>query len=187
MKKILTLCLALATVITLPAAAVEVAKVQVPDEVTLADGSALVLNGAGIRKKFFIKVYVGALYLPNKGGDLAAILAADEPRRIAMHFLYDVSAKKLNAAWVDGFDGNTSDAEMAALRSRLDLFEGLFGDAVSGDLIELDYLPGKGTSVTQNGKLAGSVEGADFATVLLRVWLGDKPADKGLKKGMLGG
>ena len=187
MKKILMLSLLLATATAMPAAAVEVAKVQVPDTATLSDGTELVLNGAGIRKKLFIKVYVGGLYLPAKSTDVAAILAADEPRRITLNMLYDVSADKLNAAWVDGFNDNTTDAEMDTVRDRLEALKAMFNDTVDGDVIVFDYVPGKGTSVSQNGKLAGTVEGADFASVLLRVWLGDKPADKGLKAGMLGG
>jgi len=38
----------------------EIAGVTVPETVSIADRT-LVLNGAGIRKKFFVKVYVGAL------------------------------------------------------------------------------------------------------------------------------
>jgi len=43
--------------------AVEVAGAKIEDTVSVSNQN-LVLNGAGIRKKLFIKVYVGALYLP---------------------------------------------------------------------------------------------------------------------------
>jgi hypothetical protein len=35
-------------------------------------------------------------------------------------------------------------------------------------------------------ELRGTIEGADFFQAVLRIWLGDKPADSGLKRGMLG-
>ena len=56
----------------LPASALEVAGVSVPESYLL-DGKTLVLNGAGVRTKTFlkVKVYVGALYLPQHSTDAA--------------------------------------------------------------------------------------------------------------------
>ncbi|MBV8201615.1 MAG: chalcone isomerase family protein, partial [Acidobacteria bacterium] len=48
-----------------PAAAATLADVTLPDKVD-AGGQPLVLDGLGLRKKFFIKVYVGGLYLPAR-------------------------------------------------------------------------------------------------------------------------
>jgi len=59
-----------------------------------------------------------------------------------------------------------------------------------GDVILIDYLPGSvpgsGTRVTINGVVKATIAGEDFNRALLRIWLGDKPADSDLKKGMLG-
>lgn len=41
------------------------AGVTLDDTFTLSD-QALVLNGAGVRSKFLVDVYVGALYLPRR-------------------------------------------------------------------------------------------------------------------------
>jgi hypothetical protein len=39
-----------------------------------------------------------------------------------------------------------------------------------------------------NGQARGTaIPGEDFYTAVLRVWLGEKPADSGLKKGLVGG
>ncbi|MGD2172849.1 MAG: chalcone isomerase family protein, partial [Gammaproteobacteria bacterium] len=40
--------------------------------------------------------------------------------------------------------------------------------------------------VSRNGKELGAIPGDDFKTALLEIWLGNHPADKQLKKGMLG-
>ena len=40
------------------------------------DGQALVLNGTATRKKFIVKVYVAALYLPARETDAERILGA---------------------------------------------------------------------------------------------------------------
>ena len=67
----------------------DVSGVKLADTVTV-DGKPLQLNGAGMRKKLFIKVYVGALYLPARSSDAAAIVAADEPKYVRMVFVRDV-------------------------------------------------------------------------------------------------
>ncbi|MBK5259345.1 MAG: chalcone isomerase family protein, partial [Thermoanaerobaculia bacterium] len=51
--------------VTAVAEAATVGGVDISDKTTVG-GQTLVLNGAGLRKKFFIKVYTGALYLPSK-------------------------------------------------------------------------------------------------------------------------
>jgi hypothetical protein len=56
-----------------------------------------------------------------------------------------------------------------------------------GDVIDLDYLPEEGTRVLFNGGLQGHIEGADFYAALLKVWLGDTPADSNLKTALLEG
>ena len=39
--------------------------VSVPEEVTFS-GHTMVLNGVGVRSRFFVDAYVAALYLPKK-------------------------------------------------------------------------------------------------------------------------
>ena len=76
------------------ASAVTVAGVNIPDSADV-NGQKLVLNGAGLRKKFVVKVYTGALYLTAKQSNPAAILGADTARRQVMHFVYDVDKGKI--------------------------------------------------------------------------------------------
>lgn len=169
-------------------AAVEIKGVLIPDNARIETvDRVLQLNGAGIRKKFFISVYIGALYLTEKSASADDILAADQPRRVAMHFLYDkVEAAKLQEAWTEGFMANVSAEEFPRLKPRLEKFNGFFADAVKGDVIHLDYIPGVGTRVTINSEVKGTIPGADFNRGLLSVWLGKQPVTEGLKEGLLG-
>ena len=170
------------------AGAVEVAGVSLADKVLVGEqGQTLLLNGAGVRKKVVVKVYVGALYLQQKKGEPRAILDDAGPKRMVMHFLYkEVGAEKLADAWSDGFHGNQGAERMQGLKERLEQFNALFPTVRRGDRIEIDLLPDRGTVVRLNGKELGSVPGTDFSRALLEVWLGAKPADKGLKKALLG-
>src|SRR4051812_10044441 len=72
--------------------------VTLPREVDVA-GHHLVLNGTALRKKFIVKVYVAALYLPTKQSDADQILAADQPRRVTLQFVHDVDKEKMCNAW----------------------------------------------------------------------------------------
>ena len=62
-----------------PAAAKELAGVNMPDTLSVGD-KTLKLNGVGLRKKAIFKVYVGGLYLETPSKDAAAILASDQRR-----------------------------------------------------------------------------------------------------------
>ncbi len=179
-----SLLLLLCLPITSPAQ--EVAGVKVPDQITLA-GSPLTLNGAGIRSKFFFDIYVGALYLPQKTDNAETAINMPGPKRVLMHFLYkEVAREKLTGGWNEGFENNLSREQFKALQTRLVDFNRLFVTVKRGDTIELDYLPDSGTQVSINGQVKGRIPGNAFYSALLRVWLGQDPADDDLKEAMLG-
>lgn len=161
----------------------EVAGVKISEQVEASD-VVLELNGAGLRKKYFVKVYVGGLYLPEKTHVSDQAIRMAGARQINMHFLRDVGADKITAGWTEGFTSNTND--LAALNERLQKFNALFEDMKEGDEIILQYLPGQGTRVIIKSRQKGVIAGEDFMQALLRVWLGDKPADEALKAAMLG-
>jgi hypothetical protein len=179
-------CATLALV-AVPAAAMELAGVTLPDEITVG-GTTLKLNGMGLRTKTMlkVKVYAAGLYLATPGHDAAGIITADEPKQVVMHFLYKkVEKDKLTEAWREGF-ANNSAAALPVLKVRLEEFCALWPDMASGERAVITYLPGTGTRLELNGKEAGVIPGKDFADALFAVWLGSKPADAGLKEGILG-
>ena len=58
---------------------------------------------------------------------------------------------------------------------------------VPGDTFAMDYLPGKGTQFYILGKPQGDPVGDDeFFTMILKIWVGDSPADSLLKDAILG-
>jgi hypothetical protein len=166
----------------------EVAGVGLPDKVTLeGDTTPLVLNGAGIRKKVFFSIYLASLYLPSLSDDAGAILDADQPRRLQMDMLYsEVEKQKLVDAWNDGFTANHSKEALAPLNERITRFNEMFETLVAGDQVQLDYLPAQGTRVVINGKERGLIPGQDFNQALLKIWLGESPVTRSLKRDLLG-
>ncbi len=168
--------------------AIEVAGVKPAEEVRLG-AQVLKLNGAGIRTKFFFKVYVAALYLPQKQKSAEAVISDDHEHRVALHMLRELSSEKLFNAFKEAIEANHSAAELAAMSAEIRQMEGIFDTANQvgeGDVITLDYQPGIGTQISINGKLFGTIAGSEFNRAILRIWLGKHPAQEDLKEGMLG-
>jgi hypothetical protein len=171
----------------LPAEARVVGDVDIPDRISLIDEkNPLVLNGAGYRKKFFIKVYIGALYLAQPTTQAKTILDARAARVMRLHFLREVGQEQLASAWNDAIAPNLTASEMQALRARIDQLNSYIGSVRNGDVLRIEMPVRADTGIWINDRLRGSIPGADFQTALLKAWLGEKPADANLKRAVLG-
>lgn len=167
---------------------------QTISDITIADSishsaksNKLILNGAGIRTKFIFDIYIGSLYLEKKQTSATAIYEASGDKRISMHFLYDeVKKEKLINGWNDGFENNNSSEELKKLKSRINQFNNLFVTVKKGDVINLNFIPSTGTYVVINGDTKGLIKGDDFFVAVLKIWLGEEPADNDLKQAMIG-
>lgn len=156
------------------------------DDTANVNGQTLVLNGAGVRKKLFIKVYAGALYLSAKQSDAAAILASDTARRMVMHFVFNVGKGKIAEAWEEGLADNVPNAS-AEVKNNFKTLASWMDDMKDGQAIVLTYVPGSGTTVDVNGKVKGTLPGRATADAILATWIGPKPGPGGdFKNAVLG-
>ena len=170
-----------------PATAREIAGVAIADQVSQADGTVLQFNGAGIRSKFVVKVYLAMLYLENPHQESQAVIADPGAKQLIMHFLYKkVGKEDLVEAWNAGFAGNGSPAQLEALKAEIDSFNVMFAEVKKDERVVLDYVPGKGTIVTINNAEKGIIPGKEFNDLLLSIWLGDKPVTTKLREALLG-
>jgi hypothetical protein len=181
-KTILAIALA---VLCSSAEAATVAGVTMDDSST-AGGQNLVLNGAGLRKKFIVKVYVGGLYLPAKQSAPDRIFASDTARQMVMHFLYDVDKGKMAEAWEEGLANNTPSAS-PAVKQAVSTLSSWMEDMKEGQRIVMTYVPGTGTTVNVNGKVKGVLPDKAVADAILATWIGPKPGPGGdFKNAVLG-
>ncbi|HHD57339.1 MAG TPA: hypothetical protein ENK89_06670 [Desulfobulbaceae bacterium] len=182
MAAVLFACLSLPGIVS----AREIDGVQLPDSLTVA-GIPLVLNGAGIRTKFFFHVYAGALYLQTPSHDAGAIIAGDAPMLVRMHFIYDgVTPEEMQNGWMKGFRRLAPHADRK-LQAAMHRFTQLFSVTVKkNDVYDFAWIPGKGLEVRFNDKVLDVIDNIDLKKVLFRIWFGKDPADKDLKEGMLG-
>ena len=169
--------------------AVEVAGVRFDDRSKLGN-SDIVVNGAGLRKKAFFKVYAMALYLPEKQGEADAVLSAKGAKRVSISLLRDLSAQQFVDALHEGVASNHTEAEMETLKDRLKLFSEAMlsvGEAKTGTSVLIDWIPESGTRLSVNGQVKGKdIAGEDFYRALLKIWLGNKPVQDDLKQALLG-
>jgi hypothetical protein len=171
------------------ALAAEIEGVRVDERVKVG-ASELQLNGAGVRTRIVFKVYVGALYLPERKASAAEILALKGPKRVSMTMLRDLGARQFTEALEAGIRANHSEAELAAMQPRVDALVAVMseiGSVKQKTAVTLDFLPETGTRITVDGAVRGRpIPGEDFYAALLKIWLGDRPVDADLKKAMLG-
>jgi len=157
------------------------AGVTLPDSVSVS-GNNLVLNGMGLREKYWIDIYVGGLYLPAKTSDANKAINDDVPKRITMQFTYGLDKAKLGETMSESI-GKSKSSEVAAQAPKL--ASGM-EDVSAGDQIILEYVPGTGTSVIVKGKKKGTIAGVGFMKALWGIYLGPNPPTTALKSGMLG-
>jgi hypothetical protein len=160
------------------------AGITMPETVQVGS-TPLVLNGMGLRTKFMVKVYVAGLYLPQKSLDAGAILTADAPKRMVMHFVHGASKSQMSDAFEDSFKDNSPDA-VKTLKTEIDKLLGALEPVKEGDEMIFTYVPGTGTTFSVNGADKVTIAGPAFGQLLFSVWLGPKPPNADLKKGILG-
>jgi hypothetical protein len=174
-----------------PTPRVEVAGVTFEGE-AVVDGQALQLNGVGLRAVAWLKGYAAGLYLPQRGLSTAAqVLAAPGPKRLKMQMLHGVSTEEFIKAFHKGVLRNTPPAGQPAIAERMARFEGLLrkmGKVNKYDVVDLDWLPGRGLQLVYNGQKRGEpIPGEDLYRPLLLIFIGERPVDPEMKIGLLGG
>jgi Chalcone isomerase-like len=182
------LLLALVLLFSINASAAEVDGHRFDDRIRVAD-TDLVLNGIGFRAVLMFKAYAAALYLTEKANKPEAVLAVKGAKRIQIKMLLDVDAKEFTKAVNVGIPRNSTEAEGAALKDRMEQFDrsiDAVGKIKKGDVVTLDFVPNKGLVFSLNGVVRGqTIPGADFYAGVLRIFIGDKPVDQKLKTGLL--
>lgn len=171
---------------TLLQSQVKVGDVKVPVSLPVGETN-LVLNGAGLREKFFVDLYVLALYVKNKSSDALKLMHANEPMAIRMHIVSGfVTSERMESVTDEGFIRST-DGNVAPLQSRINQFKAVFDNKMSkGDVFDFIYEPEKGTQVFRNNSLAITIPGLDFKKAFFGIWLYKKPTDSDIQDKLMG-
>jgi len=160
------------------------------EERAQVDGQALDMNGLGLRTRMFFKVYVAGLYLPQKVSSPQSAIEGPGPKRIVLVMLREASAEQFCDSIDAGLDKNHTDAELEKIQPQIDALYAkirTIGEAKKGMRIVLDYSPSAASTMLYvDGAAQGEpMRGEEFFRALLRIWLGERPAEEELKRLLL--
>jgi len=150
-----------------------------------ANDAVLTLRGYGLlRYMIFVKAYVAAFYLPESVRSEDAL--ADVPKHLEIEYFHPITAQDFAKATSSSISQNTSLVTYQGMKPKVDELNALYRDIAPGDRYALTYTPGRGTTLSWNGRPLGTVAGREFAAALFGIWLGPNPLDSSLKRHLLG-
>jgi len=174
-----------------PAAAqtTEVSGVKFNNKVTVGS-TTLQLNGAGTRYRAIFKVYDMGLYTTRKIATPAELLALPGPKRLQFTALRELPGTDLGRLFLKGMGENSTKDQVQrhtlASARLIEVFSGR-SKMLPGESFAMEFVPGKGTTFYILGKPQGEPVGDDeFFGMVLRIWVGESPADGQLKDALLG-
>jgi hypothetical protein len=111
----------------------------------------------------------------------------DEPKVLRLYTLREIPAARLKSNLKSTFEKNLPSGDTSALKKKIDTFLGFMThDLKKGVTVDIVYIPGKGTSLTENSAAIGSViPGTDFSQLVWRSYFGEKAASKNVKESIL--
>lgn len=161
----------------------EIEDVFFEDSVTVG-GTKLSVRGTGLfRYLGVIKAYVGVLYVQEDKPTEDVL--SDTAKRLELEYFHPIKGEDFGQATNKVIAQNTDPATLDRLRPKIEEQNALYIDVMPGDRYSLTYLPGRGTELALNGDPLGIIEGADFASALYAMWLGQKPMNKSFKRQLL--
>ncbi len=155
--------------------------------VKLSDGTLLTLNGIGKAKQLSDDYYFGALYLIEPFGALDDITYINNPKRMQIRIAYkSISARRFGQYWKEAIAiNNPRNIWEPQVKNVLEFTNFFHQKLLKGDIINLDFLPNRGTFVYLNGVLLGDIRNPSFYNLLLMTWLGERPPNPDFKKSVM--
>ena len=186
MRKIVILSLIMAYLLVLPSAGRTAVVGDIRFDTRIqTKGADLDLKGAGLLRYLGIfKVYAGAFYLDAEAALDDAL--ADRAKRFEVQYFRGFKGSDFGPATIELMAQNVDGATMERLADEIALHNSLYPDVNPGDRATLTYLPGIGTELVINGEVRGVIPGAEFASALFSIWIGEQPIDDGFKKQLMG-
>ena len=171
---------------TLTHAQKEISGITIPSKVKFNE-TTLALNGAGVREKFWIDLYVGGLYTEQQYSEASKVMSDDKAMGIKLHIISSmITTKKMIGAVDEGFKKSMK-GKQNELKEDITKFKAIFTPEINqNDVYDLVYTPKEGTAVYKNGKLSITIKGLKFKQALFGIWFCDEPADDDLRNQMLG-
>ena len=160
-----------------------------PKQIQL-EGAKLALNGSGTRYKAIFKVYDMGLYTSAKAGTMQEAINTLGPKKMQFIAHREISTSELGRLFYQGIkDNNSAELNLKHMASAVRLSEiaSVRSKISPGESFSMEYVPGKGLTFFVMDKAQGPAIGdAEFFSMVMKIWLGNAPADFMLKDALLG-
>lgn len=149
---------------------------------------SLELNGSGLCEYgiFSWDIYHGALYLEKPTRNAKTAIDSTQHKVIILRFCRSLSASQLRSAWNGAFKANAG-KDLAKYQKGLKRLNAWMKPIAKGEELRFVIRPGRGVEVLDRGVSRGEILSDAWARMFVRLYLGEAPPDKNLRKGMLRG
>lgn len=153
----------------------------------LSNNESVELLGIGLFHELRNDIYVGSLMVPDNIKSVDGLFDPYLAKRMSLRFLSPYSPRQVTRHWKERLAMNNARESWRPYTKEIIQFTSVFKQNFeTGDEINLDYIPGKGTEVRLNGTLFQTIEAPQFYDLLLNVWLGATPPTQDFKKTIRG-
>ncbi|MCP4600805.1 MAG: hypothetical protein GY847_09780 [Proteobacteria bacterium] len=150
-------------------------------------GESLKLVGAGIREFLFIDIYTMGVYSESGCCNPKKIVEKDEIKYIRLRMSRHIPARRLASNMKTTLNENLHKNSGKELKKKVEQFVTyLKKDCPKNSTLEIIYIPQKGTTLKQNGKILGrTIAGKDFSNVIFSSYFSGNTCCSGLKESIL--
>lgn len=172
------------------AAALCLLSISVPGHAAevVVGGKTLKLLGSSMREFLFIDIYELGAYSESGECEPGKIVYNNEAKSMHLKMARDIPKDRLTENLRGTFEANLPQkGDVAGLQKKIDDFLSRFkNDLKAGVYVEINYAPGQGTVVKENGKALGApMPGRDFAELIWRSYFGGNTCCGTLKKNII--
>ncbi len=170
-------------------ATVDIGGVKVDDSISIYNNT-LVLNGAGLVMNGKIPSYTAHIYAKQKFTTLDAMFALPGPKRLMITAVREVDTGPILKMLSRSVDATAAKGDLAKLIPGMVNIGNIFKANKSlkpGEVMTVDWVPITGMVIYIGGKIQGNpMREPELFRATMAVWMGEPPADAGLKAGLLG-
>jgi hypothetical protein len=156
-----------------------------PQQITAQDRHFEKLGEYRFVYRIFFELYEAALFTAE-GGNADDVLEAKTAFHLQFRYLREIDKSIILKSADRMLEKNLSAEERARISDRVARMNEAYTSVKDGDLVTFTYEPGRGTTLTINGKSAITIEGQDFTQLYFRIWLGEKALSSSLREHLLG-
>ena len=135
--------------------------------------------------RMFFKLYDVALYAEPKAS-AKDVLSASVSYRLQFRYLREIDKAIILKSSAKILDKNLNPDELRQIAERVDRLNAAYQTVKDGDHSSLTFQPDVGTTLRINGSPVTTIEGADFARLYFKIWLGERPISDSLREALSG-